>query len=273
MNKILLVFDGSHFSEGAFKWASYFNEINPCRLTGIFLQPIDYRDIVGYTGAGNAVPITLTPFQSDTSVIKKNVAQFENRCQREGIEYRTHMDTDMFALEELQTETRFADFMIISAELFYENIGKDQPNDYMKKILRQTECPVFIVPEEFKPVHTVLLAYDGKADSVFAIKQFSYLFPELCRKESKLITIEDEDEPFPHQDLIEELASKHFPNLTFELVDKEKIETFSDWVSTEPGSMLVAGSYGRSELSNLFKKSFLSGVIEEHSMPVFIAHR
>ena len=272
MKKILLVFDGSHFSEGAFQWASYLNELNPCRVTGIFLQPIDYRDVVGYTGAGNAVPITLSAFQADAAVVKKNVALFESKCLHEGIEYRTHMDTDMFALQELQTETRFADLMIISAELFYDNIGRNQPNDYMKKILRQSECPVLIVPEAFQSVDSVLLTYDGKADAVFAIKQFSYLFPEFSRKETKLVAIEDEDEPFPHEDLIEELAAKHFSNLTFEKLDKEKISVFTDWIATQPRSLLVAGSYGRSEISNLFKKSFLSEAIEGHRLPIFIAH-
>jgi hypothetical protein len=38
----------------------------------------------------------------------------------------------MFALEELQKESRFADLMILSSELFYDNISKDQPNDYLK---------------------------------------------------------------------------------------------------------------------------------------------
>jgi hypothetical protein len=37
--------------------------------------------------------------------------------------------------------------------------------------------------------------------------------------------------------------------------------------------LLVAGAYGRSELSNLFKKSFLVEVIEQHKTPIFIAHK
>jgi hypothetical protein len=36
--------------------------------------------------------------------------------------------------------------------------------------------------------------------------------------------------------------------------------------------LLVAGAYGRSELSNLFKKSFLAEVIEQKKTSIFIAH-
>lgn len=272
MKKILLVFDGTHFSEGSFKMASFLNELEPALVIGVFLQPIDYRDIVGYTGVGNGGPITISPYHIDEDVKKKNVNRFELKCQHAGIEYRTHMDTDLFALEELQMETRFADLMILSSELFYENIGKDQPNEYLKKVMRQTECPILLVPEQYNLPTKLLLTYDGKADSVFAIKQFTYLFPQLNNWETKLITIEDEDEPLPHQELIEELAAKHFSNLTIEAVSSETAGSFTNWLAEQDNILLVAGAYGRSELSNLFKKSFLAEVIEQKKTSIFIAH-
>jgi nucleotide-binding universal stress UspA family protein len=273
MKKIVLVFDGTHFSEGSFRMASFLNELEPSLVTGVFLQPIDYRDIVGYTGVGNASPITISPYHTDEEVMKKNIKLFESKCQHAGIEYRTHKDTDLFALEELQTETRFADLMILSSELFYENIGKDQPNEYLKKVLRQTECPILLVPENYNLPNKLLLAYDGKPDSVFAIKQFTYLFPQLNNWETKLITLEDEEEPLPHQELIEELAAKHFSNLTLEVVSSETAASFANWMAEQDDYLLVAGAYGRSELSNLFKKSFLAEVIEQHKTPIFVAHK
>ncbi len=273
MKKIILVFDGNHFSEGAFKMATFINEIEEVMVTGVFLQPIDYRDIVGYSSMGDGSPITVAPYQTDESVTTKIVKTFENRCQHAGLEFRTHRDTDLFALQELQTETRFADLMILSSELFYDNIGSKQPNDYLKKVLHQSECPVLLVPESYKMPEKLILAYDGEEDSVFAIKQFTYLFPKLFNWETKLVTLEEEAETLPHQELIEELAAKHFSNLTLEVVTTETRTTFPSWISEQEGSILVAGAYGRSELSSLFKKSFLSEVIEEHKIPVFIAHK
>jgi hypothetical protein len=88
--------------------------------------------------------VTLSPLETEENLIIRNMRYFENRCLHAGLEFRSHRDTDMFALQELQTETRFADLLILSGELFYENIGKEQPNDYLKKILRQTECPIYM---------------------------------------------------------------------------------------------------------------------------------
>jgi nucleotide-binding universal stress UspA family protein len=157
--------------------------------------------------------------------------------------------------------------------LFYDNIGAKQPNDYLKKVLHQSECPVLLVPETFKAPEKLILAYNGEEDSVYAIKQFTYLFPKLYQWETKLITVEEETEALPHQELIEELAAKHFANLTLEVVSTETKSTFASWISEQEGSILVAGAYGRNELSSLFKKSFLAEVIGEHKIPVFIAHK
>ncbi|MEY2587811.1 MAG: hypothetical protein RLY11_1660 [Bacteroidota bacterium] len=273
MKKVLLVFDGQHFSEGAFKMANFLHEQEAILVTGVFLQPIDYRDMVGYSSMGAVAPVSVTPYPTDETVITKNMARFEERCQHAGMEYRTHRDTDMFALQELQKESRFADLMILSAEMFYENIGKDQPNDYLKKILRQTECPILLVPENYSFPSKILLAYDGKPDSVFAIKQFTYLFPQFYNWETKLITLEEEGDEFPHQDLIEELATKHFANLTLEMITDETRKSFHTWIKSHKDYLLVSGAFGRSELSNLFSKSFLSDIITDHSLTVFVAHK
>jgi hypothetical protein len=273
MKKLLLVFDGTHFSEGAFKMANFLHEQEQMLVTGVFLQPIDFRDMVGYSSMGTASPVSVTPYPTDESAITKNMAKFEERCQHAGMEYRTHRDTDMFALQELQKESRFADLMILSSQMFYENISKDQPNDYLKKILRQTECPIILVPENYILPSKILLAYDGKPDSVFAIKQFTYLFPLMYKWDTKLITLEEEGNEFPHQDLIEELAAKHFANLTLEMITEETKKTFHTWIKSHQDYMLIAGGFGRSELSNVFSKSFVADIIKDHSIVVFVSHK
>ncbi|NBO50206.1 MAG: hypothetical protein EBU80_10905, partial [Chitinophagia bacterium] len=110
-------------------------------------------------------------------------------------------------------------------------------------------------------------------DSVFAIKQFTYLFPQFYNWETKLITLEEEGDEFPHQDLIEELATKHFANLTLEMITDETRKSFHTWIKSHKDYLLVSGAFGRSELSNLFSKSFLSDIITDHSLTVFVAHK
>ena len=106
------------------------------------------------------------------------------------IEYRVHKDLFESPISQLTKETRFADLMIIGSETFYKSAIEYGTHEYLKDALHGTECPVIIVPEKFNFPSNIILAYDGSASSVFAIKQFALLFPELCNLKTNLVYAE-----------------------------------------------------------------------------------
>lgn len=274
MKKIIIAFDGKHFSEGAMQMAEWINEKQTVLMTGVFLSPIDYREVIGYSGMGMGLPVMMPPFEEDDILVSSSIRKFEDRCRKQGFEYRIHKDTDLFALQELIRETRFADLLILSSELFYENIEKEQPNEYLRRTLHGSECPVMVVPEQFTQPFSLMLTYDGKASSVFAIRQFAYLFPELCGMETLLVSEEEEsDADMPTGELIRELSARHFPNLTLNNMPGINKEEFIKWIGEKRGSLIVTGAYGRGEISSIFRKSFVSSLIRQHRNPIFIAHR
>lgn len=277
MKKILLAFDGSNFSAGAFEFARRLNEIQPVLVTGVFIPQIDYANLWSYAAATNAgmagvyVPLYT---ETDTEVIDKNVQRFESLCQKNGIKYRVHKDFLDFALPELKKETRFADVVIFSAELFYKGVVETSQFDYLRDALHAAECPVLIVPEDYDFPENNILAYDGSEDSVFAIKQFAYVFPELAKNKTLLVyTQEDEEKDFPSKGNIVELATQHYPDLTFYKMELDPKKYFDAWMMERKASVLVSGSFSRSAVSQVFKKSFVAKIIKEHQVPVFIAHK
>src|SRR6188508_595951 len=146
MIKVIVAFDGQHFSSGAMKMAQWLNKQMPLLVSGIFISPVDYRELLGYSGMGVGAPVFTVPFNNDDKLVEETMQKFVRYCEDNQLEYVTHKDTDLFALSELIQETRFADVLIISSEMFYENIDKDQPNDYLRKVLHESQCPVLLVP-------------------------------------------------------------------------------------------------------------------------------
>jgi nucleotide-binding universal stress UspA family protein len=274
MKKILLAFDGTHFCEGAFEFARQLNELKPILLVGAFLPQTTIANLWSYAdGMGGAVYVPLLD-EEESEQVKKNIEHFENRCKNNGIEYRVHKYFFDLALPELKKESRFADLLILSSEIFYENMDSNLSNEYLKDVLHQVECPVLIVPEKFYFPKSILLAYDGSNESVYAIKQFSYLFPELSYKETILAYANDDSNAdFPEKIQIEELAARHYKNLTLTKLNINPKKYFGTWIREKQSALLVSGSYGRSGLSQLFTKSFVKEVIAEHLLPVFIAHK
>ena len=273
MRKILLSFDGTHYSKGAFDFARRMNEDEPILLTGVFLPQVDFANSWSYADGGGSVYIPLIEGY-DADLVDTNIAKFEADCVRHNIEHRVHRDFSSFALPELQKESRYADLMILGSQRFYENLGLESPNEYLRDALHDAECPVLVAPEEFDYPESVVLAYDGSSSSVYAIKQFTFLFPELCRASTVLVyATKKEGKRIPDEDYIRELAARHFSNLTFYELEADPRDDFSTWMADLDRPILVSGAFGRSGFSQIFKRSFVSDVIAEKQFPVFIAHR
>jgi nucleotide-binding universal stress UspA family protein len=272
MKKILLAFDGSHFSEGAFEFASRINEQQNILLTGVFLPLVDASSLWSYAG-GTGRPFIPLLEDEQSAEVMKNIERFKTLCQKNNIEYRVHKDFLGFALPELKRESRFADLVILGSESFYQSFNNGEPNDYLKDALHDAECPVLVIPEKFDFPDYNILTYDGSDSSVYAIKQFAYLFPEFVNNNTMLIHLNDGDKPIPDESNVEELVSRHFPNLTIFKLELPSAKYFSTWASEKKNAILVSGAFGRSFMSQMLKKSFISGVIREHKLPIFIAHR
>lgn len=274
MKKILLVFDGINFSEGAFEFARKLNEKSKILATAVFVPQVNYANLWSYAGtAGTGVSIPMIE-DDDAELVEKNIERFESLCRDNEIEFRVHKDFYDFALPELRRETRFADVVILGSESFYSNIGIGEPNEYLKMALHDVECPIVIVPEKFAFPENNILAYDGSDSSVYAIKQFAYLFPEFTKQPTILVYSKDEyEDEIPKVEYIEELAGRHFPDLTITKLHLDAKNFFADWIRSKENAILVSGSFGRSSLSRVFKKSFIKDVIRDHKLPLFITHR
>lgn len=275
MKKILLAFEGKNFSKGALDFARVLNEQNPILLIGAFLPQTNYASSFGSSGAGVVGPLIIPALEEENSeVIQKNIELFETYCTRHQIEHRVHKNFDDFALPEIIKETRFADLLVLSSEMFYGNIDAIEPDIYLKQVLHDMECPIVLIPENFVFPTSNILAYDGSESSVYAIKQFAYLFPELTDNKTILVYAKEKGgEEFPAEANIEELVARHFSDLTLTRLEADPGKYFSTWLIEQSKAILVSGSFGRSGVSRLLHKSFVSEIISDHALPVFIAHK
>lgn len=273
MKKIILAFDGVQFSEGAFNFARQLNDLHSILLTGVFVPQMTYANLWSYADGVPGVAYIPLLEEGASEIVQENIQRFTALCQQNDIEYKVHKDFYDFALPQLKKETRFADLLILSSETFYKNLRGSEPTEYLQNALHNAECPVVIVPENFSFPKITILAYDGTDSSVYAIKQFAYLFPELCHQETLLVYSSfKEDDTVPEEKQMEELARQHFSNLSFLKLELNR-KKFCEWVNKNSNAILVSGSFGRSSFSQMLRKSFIQDVIAEHKLPVFIAHK
>jgi hypothetical protein len=273
MKKVIIPFEGANYPQGCLELVRAMNATSAVRLTAVFVPEVDYSQIFAATG-GIAGAAYLPDLVDEDRIVAESSARLNNFCKEHSIELYIHKERLDFALALIRKETRFADLLVLDGQHFFANIDDRQPNAYMKEILHTTECPILLAPGKPVMPANIVLAYDGSAASVYAIKQFIHLFPEFSGLPATLVYLSDsKDAEFPDRENVGELVSGHFAELGLQALHLNHSDFFSRWLPAHQGCWLVTGSYGRSELSQVFSKSFIASLIREHRLPVFLAHR
>lgn len=265
MKKILLILYGKDFPRNAFNFIANLNEQNPVVLTGFFLPHIvDIPNWAAYS-AESIGPL-------DDTIQRDNVRAFEELCLNAGIEYRIHQGTTEEAIPQIIKETKFSDVLVVEHNHFYKELEIEDSYNYLESVLHHSECPTLIVSEHTTLPENIILAYDGQEPSVYAIKQFSYLFPSLLHLPTFLTYLHDSDETIIPQDTdMRELVSCHFKNYTINSQDTAHIAYLKS-ISNRDNCLIVTGSFSRPKISELFKRSFSEDIIRNYRLPIFIAH-
>ncbi len=272
MKKIIFACDGKYFPKGAFEFVKELQQSDPVLLIGAFLHAVNFEEYIPGIFSLYSSPVAAF-LEEEKAEHQKNIDVFVELCQRNGIEYRVHEESKNWNINDLVKESRFADLMVMSEELFCSDINVSEPNGFMQQAIHKAECPVMLFPENYQSFRKILIAYDGKKESMFALKQFCSIFPQYSNMETTIVySKEDMDDTIPDMLYIEEYAGRHFRNLTFEKLHFNGKEYFELWAKENDDSLFISGSYSRSGFSIAFNKSFVSDIIHEHRIPLFIAH-
>lgn len=263
------MFDGKHFSKAALEFANHLNRAERILLTGLFLPSIDYTDAMMYYSGGWAWPLYIPSVDTDTIDMEENIERFKQFCIKNDIEHRVHDQINGSLKNGIRLESRYADLMLMNGESFYSNLGELTQQEYRDDVMLKAECPVIVLPEDDAMPQNLVIAYDGSYPSVFALKQFTYVLPGLCKLPATLVYASEKDNDIPDMAYIEELGSRHFEDLTFFKLEVDAKKYFNTWVTDRGKPIVIAGSFST---SRFFKKHFVDDIIKDHRLPVFIAH-
>jgi hypothetical protein len=272
MKRILFVCTGDNFPTGALSFLQSLQEQAPVCVTGLFFCPLDYSLLASASHVPIAGPYVRVR-EKEKAAVEKNKELFAKECLAHHTRHHIHENDERWNRELFARESRFSDLVVLSGQLFCDDGDDRQPNVFLHEALHAAECPVMVVPEDYQPVRHLIIAYDGSKDSLFSIKQFCYLFPQLTDLPAEMVYAKDEQaESIPEIENIKQFSRLHFSSMGFSKLHFNAAHYFSSWIGQKPSTMLVAGSFGRSSLSYAARKSFVDQVIRDQAMPIFIAH-
>ncbi len=273
MQKILLAANALNLNTANIDFAAFIAKLTGSKIYGVLLHdrelqesPIPKMSLVSALNddlVGSDQDAEQLIFQHHEQLLKDS---FERRYVSCCIHFH-----EGAAVNEIIRETRFADMVITDAGLSFDrNKQEGIPSKFVKKLLTQSECPVIISPFYFNEIEEIVFAYDGSRSSVFAIKQFTYLFPQFCDKKVRLIQVADDiTKDVFEKDKLKEWLMMYYNEVNVELLHGEADEELFKHLLAQKNKFLVMGAYGRNMLLHHSAADLLLKTLD---IPIFIAH-
>jgi len=277
MKKIIAAFDGLRLSESTLEEAVRLAKQHQAHLVGVFLQEftargfVVYEALVGQSGSGKQMFEELE--KDDQATYRASVDTFEAACQENGLNYSIHRDKRS-ALRELLHESVFADLLVIDPGETFSYLEESMPGWFVKNLLHEAHCPVWLVPEKKGMIHKLIFLYDGSPSSMQAIKMFTYLFPEMSGKEVLVLSVKSAtlNLHVPDNKLMHEWMKRHYRNAGYKVVQGDESQLVALCKEQGQDILLVAGAYERSKLSTWLHPSLADGLMRQLKTPLFITH-
>ncbi len=273
MEKLLLAQDAQCLKINAIDFACYVARLTRSRLTGVFLEDVQSDRMV----AVNQVLTTETASgyrqQADPKLIaEENIRHFREACVCRGVTSKVHRDRGVPTTEVLE-ESRFADLIVVDPEISFTPGNESLPGNFVNNVLLRTECPVMIAPYDFESIEKIYFAYNSTPSSMFAIKQFTYLFPELVKKKIVVLNVRSGgDGTLEEAFKMKEWMTEHYGDVEYVLLKGDPADQLFAYLLEKKNGVVVMGAYGRGILSRFFRPSHARLIITTVNMPIFGAH-
>jgi len=271
MRKILLAIDAQNINSKTLDFACYAAALTESKLTGVFLENVLFEEMSELAGA-SSYSDEISVLEERKKKTEDNISFFREACEKRGVQSNIHRKRGM-PTDEMIEESRFADMIIVDAEMSFKKKIESVPSGFVKDLLSEAECPVIISPESFDGIDEVIFTYNGSGSSVLAIKQFTYLFPEFNNKNITLLEVNKENEMgLRSKPKISEWLKTHYSEMDFKLLNGNPEEELFKYLLEKKNLLLVMGAYGRGTLSSMLKPSRAKLIVSTTNFPVFITH-
>lgn len=278
MKKIIAAFDGLQFSQATLDYTIFIAQHSSSHIVGIFLDDLmhhSYSFAELITEEGGVSDKKMTELNDrDKETRDESVEIFEKACRKAGLNYSVHRDKNV-ALQELLHESIYADLLIVNNAETFTRFEEGRPSAFVRDLLSEVECAVLLVPDNYHPVDSLILLFDGGPSSVYAVKMFSYLLPGLKNLNTEVLSVKSENQSLhlPDNKLMKEFMKRHFPRAEYAVFKGDAEQQLVSYLQKRKDHFLVVlGAYRRSRVSRWFKRSMADSLIQYLNHPLFIAH-
>jgi len=277
MKKILAVIDAVNYKEEQLDAIEYISGMLKSDLTIVMPGEVDSIPPFVEPDFAAGVPeyydeTVIKVCVEKGRIIKNNIEAIRMACQSRNLFCALHSDRGS-ATEEIILESRFADLLLLEKNASLPLLSDAAPTDFVRDVLASAQCPVLAIPEDMSVIKGVVFTYNGAFSSMYAIKAFADIFPEIVAKEATVIYVsENGDNTIPHEKLLREYLSRYNRNISYKILTGKADTLIQSYLQQKQDHISTFGAYGRSRLSRFFNSSCAENVLRMAKGPLFITH-
>lgn len=271
MKKILLALNPEHINRVAIDFACYLSKLAHTRISGAFIQEHPSAMSLSNPGFSDTGKANIGFPVGKSMHLSQAISRFKEACVCRESNYVLHQENSITA-EELLAQSRFADLLVIPPDISSGTQIEAAPSAIARSLMLHSNCPVILAPEKFDSIDEIIFAYNGSQEAVFAMKQFTYLLPELGRTQATILAVSNDNKrPFDETPVMEWITG-HYSSATYKVLHGDPTEQLIAFLLPRKNAFLIMGAYGRSSLSRLLKRSAADAISGTLSNAVFVAH-
>jgi hypothetical protein len=272
MKKVLLLLDILHSPTPILSSVINIARVANALVEVIFLHRVHFLVDLVYP-LGTDLPSLQADEEADKQLLADNVRLVSDSFNNAGVRFIVS-EKEAVTLDDLLENSAFSDLILTDARTNISDFLYAPLNVSMRDLLSDAHCPLLLLREDSMPPDKLILAYDGSYSSIYAIKQFQLLFPQLTSLPAWLITIPPKEKKgIRHSENLKHWAPYHFPQLSVEVLPGRPSEILPAFIDRHGGKPItVMGSYGRGTLSRIFHQSLANSVLEKTASSLFTTH-
>ena len=196
--------------------------------------------------------------------------QFATRCRAAGVAHDIVTETgDPFEIA--ADLVRYHDMCVFGLGGLFEHDVVEEPRDALERLVSDGVRPLLAVPEEYRPIHRVLVAYSGSLESAKTFKHFvlSGLYAD-----AQVRIVHFDDDPAAATRRLEKAAgyfAAHGRSVETDHAAGDAAEEIIPYARAWQADLIVAGNSGRNLLlRRLFGETALR-LLRESPLPLYLA--
>ncbi len=276
MNRVLWLINPFTFSMQDAYFAASFAKEGGYALNAVMLKEWQQPEIPLFSTDPlfPSIPYMLAPQMESSDFSKKidevvgNIHQVFQSTNIEVLVSSGVIDAD----EGVVTESRFADMILVQSGLTFSSFDEATPSSYVLELLPRVQCPVLIASKTITAPKEIIFTYNGGYSSLYAIRQFTYLFSYLKHLPVTVIYVEESKNGLPHEQSLKVFLHSHYSSVTIKVLGGLADAVIVSELMHNDEAIVTFGAFGRNKISRFFRHSTAEGFLKMINIPVFVTH-